>query len=153
LARDFADDLVASWAERRPDLDVTPVAITSRLARVRDHFEGEVAAVVGSFGLGAPSFVLLATLARLGPVPEARLAQELGLTAPTAAIRVDRLVSDGLVAREDAAVALTAEGQALVDRAVPAHLENLASLVAPLDASEQATLADLLRRLLVSFEG
>ena len=84
---------------------------------------------------------------------EGRLAEELGLTAPTAGVRVDRLEADGLLARGGGEVALTAAGQELVDRAVPQHLENLARLVAPLDAEEQATLADLLRRLLVSFEG
>lgn len=156
--RDFADDLMASWAGSRPDYDVTPVAVTSRLARVRDHLEGEMAAVFGAYGLTATTFVLLATLARLidagTPATEERLAAELSLTPATVAVRDQRLVDDGLITRSEGRIlAFTVRGRELVDAAVPAHLENQSRLLSVLTGDEQAQLADLLRKLLVALEG
>ena len=157
-SRDFVDALMASWARSRPELDVAPMAVATRLSRVRDHLEGEMAAVFGAFGLTAPSFVMLVTLTRLGGadgrVPEAQLPQELGLTAGTIAVRIDRLAGDGLVARDgDDGVGLTARGRELVEQVVPAHLETQARLLAALTAGEQDALASLLRKLLVALEG
>ena len=151
---DFVDELIASWAASRPDFDVSPVAVVTRLSRIRDHFEGEMAAVFGSYGLTATTFVMLATLARLGPVDDARLGEELGLTGGTISGRVDRLVADGLVERAaDGAVTFTESGQVLVDEVIPAHLANQARLLSVLDSDEQAALAGLLRKLLVGLEG
>lgn len=151
---DFADRLIASWAASRPDLDVTPVAVTTRLARVRDYIEGESAAVFGEHGLTAPRFVSLATLARLGTTTEAAMAAELGLPEGTVASRVDQLVRDGVAERGgDGAVALTARGRDLADAVVPAHLERQARLLSALTREEQAALSDLLRTLLLSLEG
>jgi DNA-binding MarR family transcriptional regulator len=154
---DFVDALMASWAETRPDLDVTPVAVVTRLGRVRDHLEGEMAAVLGGFGLTAPTFVMLVTLTRLHGstevVTEALIAEALGLTANTISIRVDRLAGDGLVTRgQDGGVDLTQRGRDLVEAVVPAHLDNQARVLSVLTSDEQAVLADLLRKLLVTLE-
>ena len=156
--RDFVDGLLASWAAGRPDLDVSPVAVTTRLGRVRDHLEGESAALFGEYGLTAPTFATLATLARLGggtaPVPEATIATELGLTPATIGGRVDRLVRDGIAARTEAEeVGLTPAGRDLVDAVVPAHLERQAQALSALTMEEQGALAELLRTLLASLEG
>jgi DNA-binding MarR family transcriptional regulator len=150
---DFVDALIESWAESWPELDVTPVAVATRLGRVRDHFEGETAAAYGAFGLSATSFVMLATLTRLRGATEARVGEELGLTAGTIAMRIDRLEADGLVARQDGLVDLTERGRELAAKAIPAHVDNLARLLSPLSADEQAALAALLRKLLTSLEG
>ncbi|MEA2180716.1 MAG: hypothetical protein QOG77_4013, partial [Solirubrobacteraceae bacterium] len=127
---DFVDALMESWAESWPELDVTPVAVATRLARVRDHLEGEMAAAFNAFGLTAPTFVMLATLTRLQGtgevVTEGRIAEELGLTPTSIGIRIERLTGDGLVDRgPGGAVELTARGRDLVAEAVPAHLDNL----------------------------
>jgi DNA-binding MarR family transcriptional regulator len=161
---DSVDALIASWAEQRPDLDMAPMAVVSRLARVRDFIDAQLAAVFGNFGLSAPSFAVLVTLARLGGesvgVSQRRLADELGLTPGTISVRIDRLVEDGLVSREpdpdarrNVLVALTPKGRELFERVVPAHLANEARLLSALSESEQKLLTDLLRKLLVEFEG
>jgi DNA-binding MarR family transcriptional regulator len=161
---DSVDALLASWAEQRPDLDVAPVAVVGRLALVRDFIDGQVAAVFGNFGLSAPSFAVLVTLARLGgesaAVSQRRLADELGLTPGTVSVRIDRLLEVGLVsrvpdpdARRNVLIALTPNGRELFERAAPAHLANEARLLSALSGSEQKLLADLLRKLLVEFEG
>ncbi len=152
---DFVDSLIGSWGLRRPDLDVTPVAVTTRLGRVRDHLEGRTAALLGAQGLTPTAFLMLATLMRLPEgVTEAQVAEELGLTVGTIGGRIDRLVEEGLVARgAEGAVTLTPSGQALAERVVPAHLADRAEALAALTPEEQATLGDLLRKLLLSFEG
>jgi DNA-binding MarR family transcriptional regulator len=143
---------------------MAPMAVVSRLARVRDFIDAQLAAVFGNFGLSAPSFAVLVTLARLGGesvgVSQRRLADELGLTPGTVSVRIDRLVEDGLVSREpdpdarrNVLVALTPRGRELFERVVPAHLANEARLLSALSESEQKLLADLLRKLLVEFEG
>jgi DNA-binding MarR family transcriptional regulator len=160
---DSVDALLASWAEQRPDLDMTPVAVVNRLALVRDFIDAQLAAVFANFGLTAPSFAVLVTLARLGGesgVSQRRLADELRLTPGTVSVRIDRLVEEGLVTREpdpnarrNVLVALTPRGRDLFERAVPAHLANEARLVSALTDPEQKLLGDLLRKLLVEFEG
>jgi DNA-binding MarR family transcriptional regulator len=154
---DFVDSLMASWAESRPDLDVTPVAVATRLSRIRDHLEGEMAAVFGAHGLTAPTFVMLVTLTRLlgtgDAVTEARIAAELGLTPDTVGMRMERLATDGLVRRQEARLDLTDQGRALMDAVVPAHLDRLAHLLSALTGDEQVVLAGLLRKLLVALEG
>ena len=114
-------------------------------------------------GLGAATFGVLVTLARIGGergVSQRRLMDELGLTSGTISVRMDRLVEEGLVERRpdpelrrNSLITLTERGRELFERVVPAHLENERRMLAALDAEEQATLAGLLRKLLVEFEG
>jgi DNA-binding MarR family transcriptional regulator len=161
--RDSVDALLQSWAERRPDLDFRPVAVITRLARVRAHLDAELEEVFAESGLTGPSFAALVTLARITGehgVSQRRLADELGLTPGTVSVRVDRLVQQGLAVRtpdpdsqRNTLVALTSQGRALFERVVPAHLDNEQRLLAALTEPEQQLLADLLRKLLAEFEG
>jgi DNA-binding MarR family transcriptional regulator len=161
---DSVDRLVASWREKRTDLEMSSVEVVTRLGRVRDHIDERLAAVFANFGLTTPAFAALVTLARLddgGPgVSQRRLADELGLTPGTVSVRVDRLAEEGLVTRtpdpelrRNVLITLTDKGRELFERAVPAHLDNEARLLAALDGDEQRLLAGLLRKLLVEFEG
>ena len=161
--RDSVDALLESWAGRRPDLDFQPLAVITRLARVRARLDAELEAAFGESGLTAASFAALATLARIAGdrgVSQRELADELGLTPSTVSIRVDRLVEQGLAVRtpdpdsqRSTLVALTSQGHALFERAAPAHLDNEQRLLAALTEPEQQFLADLLRKLLAEFEG
>jgi DNA-binding MarR family transcriptional regulator len=161
---DSVDRLVASWREKRPDLEMSSVEVVTRLGRVRDHLDERMATVFANFGLTPPAFAALVTLARLdddGPgVSQQWLAGELGLTPGTVSVRVNRLAEEGLVTRtpdpqlrRNVLITLTDKGRELFERAVPAHLHNEARLLAALDDDEQRLLAGLLRKLLVEFEG
>jgi DNA-binding MarR family transcriptional regulator len=160
---DSVDHLLASWDEARPDVDFSPVAVVSRLGRVRGYIERELHGVFAAHGLSPASFGALVTLVRLGRpdgVSQRRLMDELGLTSGTISVRIDRLVEAGLVTRRpdpeskrNTLIALTERGEELVERAIPAHLENERRLLAALSAGEQEQLAGLLRKLLVAFEG
>jgi DNA-binding MarR family transcriptional regulator len=87
-----------------------------------------------------------------------QLARTLLLTAASVTHRVDRLERAGLVRRvPDAAdrrrvsVELTAEGLALVERAIEAHAAAEEHAVSGLTAPERKELARLLRKLLLTF--
>jgi DNA-binding MarR family transcriptional regulator len=161
--RDSVDALVEDWRDKRPDLDFAPLQVISRLGRVRSHIDAELARVFDAYGLGAATFGVLVTLARLeqaGDVSQRRLMDELGLTSGTISVRMDRLLAEGLVDREpdpddrrNVRITLTAKGRELFERVAPAHLANERRLLAPLTADEEALLAGLLRKLLLEFEG
>jgi DNA-binding MarR family transcriptional regulator len=130
---------------------------------VRGHIAAEQDRVFAEHGLGAATFGVLVTLARIGGergVSQRRLIDELGLTSGTISVRMDRLVEEGLVmrrpdpdVRRNSLITLTERGRALFERVVPAHLANERRMLAALTLDEQETLAALLRKLLVEFEG
>src|SRR4051812_2095966 len=161
--RDSVDTLLASWRSRRPDLDFSPLAVVSRLGRLRAHIDAELDGVFAAHGLTAPSFAVLVTLARVddgGGVSQRRLMDELGLTSGTISVRMDRLVAEGLVDRRpdpasarNTLISLTERGRELFERVVPAHLANERRLLSGLSDDELEALAGLLRKLLVEFEG
>lgn len=159
---DSVDQILAEWAHQRPDLDFSTVGITSRMARVRAHLDAGVLQVYRRFGLTAADFRVIVTLRRTGPpyeLPQARLTAQLALTSGTISLRVDRLAKRGIVTRtadpgnrRGQRVRLTPDGLALFDRIAPLHLANEDRLLSGLTRDERATLAQLLRKLLVSFE-
>ena len=163
LPRDSVDRLIASWQRVRPDLDIVPVAVVARLARVRAYIDVELERVFSRYHLGGPDFSVLVTLARLnepGGVPQRRLMDELGLTSGTVSVRIDRLAELGLVSRaadprdkRNSRISLTEHGRELFERVVPAHLENERRLLSSLSDAEADLLASLLRKLLVEYEG
>jgi DNA-binding MarR family transcriptional regulator len=159
---DGVDRLLLEWSEQRPDLDFSPVGVITRLARIRDHLNSQLAAVFAGFGLTPADFLVIITLRRAGTpfrMPQARLMEALGLTSGTVSVRLDRLERHGIVTREpdpanarSSVVQLTNKGVELFDRAAPVHLANEDRLLSALTPGERLALADLLRRLLASFE-
>jgi DNA-binding MarR family transcriptional regulator len=161
--RDSVDRLVDDWRDKRPDLDFEALHVISRLGRIRSYVDQELARVFDAHGLGAATFGVLVTLARLDRpegVSQRRLMDELGLTSGTVSVRMDRLVAEGLVLRQsdpddrrNVRITLTERGRELFERVAPAHLANERRLLAPLTADEEHELARLLRKLLLEFEG
>jgi len=160
--RDSVDVLLDSWALRRSDLDFAPVAIVARLDRVRGHIDRELDRVFAEHKLTRPSFEVLVTLVRLeeGGVSQRRLMDELALTSGTVSVRIDRLVEQDLVERRrdpeskrNVLIALTERGREVFERVAPAHLANEARLLAALSDEDRPALEELLRKLLIEFEG
>ena len=154
--------LLADWARERPDLDFSPVGVITRLARVRAHIDTALLQVFRDFGLTAADFRVIVTLRRVGPpyeLPQARLMTQLALTSGTISLRVDRLAKRGIITREadpddkrGQRLRLTADGLRLFDKITPVHLANEERLLSSLTPGERDTLAQLLRKLLISFE-
>jgi DNA-binding MarR family transcriptional regulator len=160
--KDYVDRLLDDWARQRLDLDFSPVGVVARLGRVRAHLDSELKEVFARYNLSPADFVAIVTLRRAGApyhLPQAQLMVRLGLTSGTVSVRVDRLATRGIVIREDdpddrriQLVRLTAEGLRLFDEIAPMHLANEGRLLSALNPAEQRQLAELLQRLLLSFE-
>jgi len=159
--RDEVDALSDDWARERPDLDLSPVAVFSRLGRLSRHLDLARRDAFTAHGIEAWEFDVLAALRRAGTPYElspGRLLRETLVTSGTMTNRVDRLAARGFVERypdpEDrrgVLVRLTPDGKQAVDGAFEALLEAETDLLGDLGESEQQQLAGLLRRLLVRF--
>ena len=159
---DSVDQLLAEWEHQRPDLDFSPVGIASRLTRVRAHLDAGQLQLLRRFDLSPADFRVIVALRRAGSpyeLPQARLMSQLALTSGTVSLRVDRLTKHGVVTRNadpddkrGQRVRLTADGLRLFDEIAPLHLANVDRLLSGLTPGERATLAQLLRQLLISFE-
>ena len=160
--RDEVDELVAAWRAQRPDLDVEPMQVLSRVSRLARHLDIARRGAFAGHGLEAWEFDVLSALRRAGPpfqlTPGALLRATL-VTSGTMTNRIDRLAAAGLVRREPdprdrrgVLVTLSERGKAAVDAALTDLLNREQSLLAGLDAGERGTLASLLRTLLAPFD-
>lgn len=159
---DEVDDIVVRWHRERPDLNVDPLQVLSRVTRLARHLDRVRRAAFAAHGLENWEFDVLSALRRQGAPyqlsPGALLRATL-VTSGTMTNRIDRLESAGLVRRHrdpqdrrGVLVELTAEGQVVVDTAVADLVERERALLSGLAASEQRELASLLRVLLVTFD-
>jgi DNA-binding MarR family transcriptional regulator len=160
--KDHVDWVIEGWEKERPDLDVAPIAVITRLERLQSYLRTEVAAVFERFGLTGPSFAVIATLRRAGKpyqCSQRALMDALQLTGGTVSVRIDRLERDGLVERlpdprdqRGVLVRLTEAGERLFDQVAPLHLANEDRLLSALNMLQREQLAALLRILLLSFD-
>ncbi|WKE64875.1 MarR family transcriptional regulator [Gallaecimonas kandeliae] len=160
MTMDHVDQLLAQWAERRPDLDCSPMGVWGRMSRMAAMASREIERPLKELGLSNTDFDVLATLKRGGqPLTPTELYQSAMLSSGAMTARLDKLEGRGLIHRapseEDRRslkVALTEEGTALIDQAVAIHVENERRLLAPLTEAEQQQLAALMRRWLLARE-
>ncbi|MGW4487670.1 MarR family winged helix-turn-helix transcriptional regulator [Amycolatopsis sp. NPDC004368] len=158
---DHVDSVLAQWAAQRPDLDVSPMAVIGRLKRVSRLIDTELARTFARHGLDAASFDVLACLRRSDPphrLTPTELTRTAMVTSGAVTQRLDRLEDRGLISRSRSEtdgrgvlVALTGEGRALIDRALPDHVDTERRVLDALTPPVQADLADALRTLLESF--
>ena len=162
LLRDEVDGLVAAWRAQRPDLEVEPMQVLSRISRLARHLDIARRGAFAEHGLESWEFDVLSALRRQGPpfqlTPGALLRATL-VTSGTMTNRIDRLVRKGLVRREPdprdkrgVLVTLTEQGQVRVDAALAGLLRREQALLAGLDDGERRHLADLMRILLAPFD-
>lgn len=154
--------IVAAWRRERPDLDVAPLEVLSRVSRLSKHLDRDRAAAFSGSGLEPWEFDVLAALRRSGPpyqLSPGTLIGETLVTSGTMTNRIDRLEARGLVQRQrdpddgrGVLVRLTGPGRALVDTALEALLERERTLLDGLSDRDRATLAALLRRLVAPFD-
>lgn len=160
--RDEVDDLVAGWHAQRPDLDLEPMQVLSRVSRLARHLDRARRAAFSAHGLQTWEFDVLSALRRQGPPyqlsPGALLRATL-VTSGTMTNRIDRLTKAGLVARHPdptdrrgVLVRLTDQGAVVADAALRDLLTHERELLAGLHADQQAALATLLRVLLTPFD-
>jgi DNA-binding MarR family transcriptional regulator len=158
---DEVDRITDAWRRERPDLDVSPLQVlsrVSRLSRMLDHARRQAFA---GHGVETWEFDVLAALRRAGD-PYALSPGQLGaqtlVTSGTMTNRIDRLEGRGLVRREPdpndrrgVRVVLTETGRACVDAAFVDLVAREQQLLASLPPQQQEDLSDQLRILLATF--
>src|SRR5580698_4590135 len=162
VLRDEVDDLVAAWRAQRPDLDVEPLQVLSRISRLARHLDIARRGAFADHGLESWEFDVLSALRRQGPpfqlTPGALLRATL-VTSGTMTNRINRLAAADLVRREPdpsdrrgVLVTLTGQGEIVVDAALADLLHSERMLLAGLGRRERRQLADLMRTLLAPFD-
>jgi DNA-binding MarR family transcriptional regulator len=159
---DDVDRLIAAWERERPEIDVSPMHVLSRVTRLALHLDRARKEAFADHGLEPSEFDVLSALRRTGPpyqLSPGRLVQETLVTSGTMTNRVDRLVRKGLVERlpdpadrRGVQVRLTASGRAAVDGALDALLVHEKELLAGLDQDEADGIATSLRKLSQPFD-
>jgi DNA-binding MarR family transcriptional regulator len=158
--KDHVDGVLRQWQDTRPDLDVSPLAILSRVMLLSKHIEKNRKMVLAPFGLDTWSFDVLASLRRQGEpfsLSPTELRRGSILTSGAMTNRIDRLEERSLVERipnphdrRAILVRLTSKGLELIDEAVIARLEGADNLASRLNEHDRDQLTHLLRKLLVA---
>jgi DNA-binding MarR family transcriptional regulator len=160
--RDEVDRIVEAWSRERPDLDVAPLHVFSRVDRLARHLDRARRAAFAASGLEPWEFDVLSALRRAGEPyelsPKALLQQTL-VSSGTMTNRLDRLAERGLVERRTdpndgrgVPARLTAPGRERADDAIAVLLDAERELLAGIAPEQQRRLAELLRAFAVGFE-
>ena len=155
---DEVDEIVAAWRRERPDLDVEPLHVLSRLDRLAGVLGERRAAIFARHGLRRHEFDVLAALRRAGEpfsLTAGELATRTYVTSGTMTSRLDGLTERALVLRapdrEDGRlvrVSLTPTGREVVDAAFAELVAAERELLLPLAPADRDALAGALRALL-----
>lgn len=159
---DEVDRLVAAWQRERPDLDVAPMQVLSRVSRLARHLDRHRRAAFATHQLESWEFDVLAALRRAGDpyqLSPGQLLRETQVTSGTMTNRVDRLTTRGLVSRANhpgdrraVLVTLTPDGKEVVDATMSTLLSSEHDLLAAISPADRATLAALLRNLVAPYD-
>ena len=159
---DEVDRIVDAWQQERPDLDVAPLQVLSRVSRLARHLDIARREAFAVNDLEPGEFDVLAALRRTGKpyalTPSALISQNL-VTSGTMTNRIDRLESKDLVARmpdptdgRGVLVQLTQSGKSAVDRALEELLSREKSLLATVSKADREKLASVLRDIVLPFD-
>jgi DNA-binding MarR family transcriptional regulator len=161
-SHDAVDAVIGEWRRERPDLDPAAKEVAGRIVRLAPLFQQAYAEAFAPVGLKQGDYGVLVALRRAGApyrLTPTGLARRRMMTSGGMTPVIDRLERRGLVARvpnpddrRGSLVELTDAGREAVDEAMALHADVEQRLVAGLDDSERAQLADLLRKLLLSLE-
>jgi len=159
---DEVDQLIAAWNRERPDLDVQPLQVLSRVTRLARHLDIARREAFALHDLEPGEFDVLAALRRAG-VPYALTPSQLVhatlVTSGTMTNRIDRLTVKNFVKRtpdpsdgRGVLVELTATGSAKVDLALKDLLVRERELLKNVSPSQYELLASTLREIVLPLD-
>ncbi len=150
--------MVAAWGAVRPDLDLSPMQVLSRVRRLSALLDEQRQRAFAAHDLGAHEFDVLAALRRSAGSAELTPGQLLDathVTSGTMSNRLERLARRELITRRSDSrdgrqqlIGLTAAGKQHVDAALESLLEHERAMVAALPEDEHQRLIRSLRELL-----
>jgi DNA-binding MarR family transcriptional regulator len=156
--QDEVDEIVAAWRRERPDLDVAPLEVLSRVSRLAAVLDERRADAFVEHGLQAHEFDVLAALRRSGDPFELTAGELCALTHVTSGTmtsRLDRLSARKFVSRHPdptdgrlVRVRLTPTGRRRIDDTFAALLETEHDLLGRLPPPKLDALVQALRELL-----
>ncbi len=162
MQRDEVDRIVAAWRRERPDLDVSPLEVLSRVDRLSRHLDRARRDAFQAHGLEPWTFDVLAALRRAGSpyqLSPGQLVTQTLVTSGTMTNRIDRLAFQDLVQRfpdpadrRGVLVRLTAAGRERVDAAVADLVRREHELLGEIDVADRDHLVRTLRRLVAPFD-
>lgn len=160
--QDEVDRILTDWAGARPDLDLAPLAVFSRMTRITKHVDRARVSAFERSGLASWEFDVLAVLRRSGaPFRQSPkvLVQQTMVSSGTMTNRIDRMEKRGLVRRltdpndgRGVLVEMTEQGQTLVDAAMTRLSDAEEQLLGGVPKAERERLATLLRKLALSVD-
>ncbi len=163
MNHDRIDTILNQWQQEAPGLDVSALAVTGRILRIARLLEKHRETVLAPYGLTVWSFDVVATLRRQGSPYQLKptdLYDLLMLSSGAMTNRIDRLEQEGIVVRlrdgsdrRSISVQLTPKGIALTDTVMPVLFAAEQEFLAQFTANESGELVELLRRLLLMFDG
>jgi DNA-binding MarR family transcriptional regulator len=155
---EFVERVVGEW----PSIDPQVEAAVDRMGKITHHLDRSLAEHVGEHGLNAGEFKVLTRLRLAGPphrLSPGEISRHLDLSTGAMTNRLDGLEGSGMVVRRPdpsdrrgVLVELTPTGREVLDRAIVAQAAREATHLSVLTEREKATLNDLLRKLVLSFE-
>lgn len=162
MPKDSVDRIVASWAEREPQLDFEPLEVVGRLRLCNAHLERAIVASLRRYRLSLGEFDVISTLYRHGEGGGAKptdLARSALITTGAMTTRLDRLERAGLlertpdpVDRRGVLVQLTARGEQVAQESLEAVLAADEAFLEPLNRRQRSTVATALKQVLLRSE-
>ncbi|WP_112238215.1 MarR family winged helix-turn-helix transcriptional regulator [Kribbella monticola] len=160
--KDFIDDHIDLWARELPEMDLRVEAVATRLQVLTKYLDRRRDAVLAGHGLQWWEFKTLHMLRRGGSPYRAtpgELASQLNLSPATLTNRLDALVRQGYVVRENdrddrrkVVAMLTEAGLKIWQQGIGDISRVEQELVGELSRAEQEQLIVLLRRLVLATE-
>ena len=159
---DDVDRIVSAWRRERPDLDISPLEVLSRVTRIAKRVDRFRREAFKSSGLESWEFDVLAALRRAGKPyqqsPGALMSQTL-VSSGAMTHRLTKLETRGLVTRSSdpddgrgVVVKITPAGLKAVDTAFATLVEAEQGLLTAVTKEEQALMASALRVLSLDVE-
>jgi DNA-binding MarR family transcriptional regulator len=162
MSEDRVERVMAAWRRERPDIEVSSIAVLTRVLLIGRHLQKARDRELRELGTDTPTLEVLATLRRCGVPYRLRTSEIEAATSVTAGAisqRLDRLEARGFVrrTRDDGDkrviyVSLTKTGRELIDAVVAGLMAREELLLTPFNERERKTLERLLKRWLNWFE-
>ncbi len=160
--KDLVDYIVCNWHKSLPSLDTRGTQTIGRIVRLNHFISRKVDSNLARFDLAVGEFDVLAALRRQEKpfcLTPTRLQELVMISSGGLSNRINRLEKRELITRlpdpsdrRGVIVQLTEKGLQLIDEVAPRHLSVESEIVQHLTEEEQATLAMLLKKILLSEE-